>query len=129
MILDEAKDTRPGRPPQRWLPFRGMHYSHVFAEIRAIAVEGIKAEDGSWIVAPCPSLADFQERDLRDTAVTWMALAGATIPEIINVTGHSAESAVQILKHYLARDAGMADAAIMKMVSWYEAGGETEIGL
>ncbi len=135
VILDEARDTRPGRPPQRWLPFRGMHYSHVFAEIRALAVEGIPSRGPHgepvepWIIPPCPSLADFQERDLRDTAVTWMALAGATIPEIINVTGHSAESAVQILKHYLARDAGMADAAIMKMVAWYEAGGETEIGL
>lgn len=34
-----------------------------------------------------------------------------------------------ILKHYLARHPEMAGNAIAKMVSWYDAGGETEIGL
>jgi hypothetical protein len=58
-----------------------------------------------------------------------MALAGATIPEIISVTGHTAESATRILRHYLARHPEMADSAIGKMVAWYEGGGETEFGL
>lgn len=117
VILDEAWDTRPAVPRQRWQPWRGQHYTHVFAEIRAVAA------------VSCPTLADFHEADLRDTAVTWMALAGATIPEIISVTGHSAESATTILKHYLARHPEMADEALRKMVAWYDAGGETEIGL
>jgi hypothetical protein len=89
----------------------------------------VKNEDGSWKVEPCPSLADFWDLDLRDTAVTWMALAGATVPEIIAVTGHTLESATRILKHYLARHPEMADSAMRKMVEWYDGGGETEIGL
>lgn len=78
---------------------------------------------------PCLSLIDFQDLDLRDTSVTWQALAGATIPEIISVTGHTAESATRILKHYLARHPEMADSSIGKMIAWYEANGETELGL
>ena len=77
----------------------------------------------------CPTVADLRDQDLRDTAVTWMALAGATIPEIIAVTGHTAESATRILKHYLARHPEMADSAIGKMMAWYDGGGETEFGL
>lgn len=70
------------------------------------------------VLAPCPSLADFRDQDLRDTAVTWMALAGATIPEIVSVTGHSEQSATQILKHYLGRHPEMAASAIAKAASW-----------
>ncbi|YBV97555.1 hypothetical protein M1D80_11945 [Phyllobacteriaceae bacterium JZ32] len=78
--------------------------------------------------APCPSLKSFMELDLRDTAVTWLALAGATIPEICSITGHTMVSATRILKHYLARHPEMADSAIGKMIAWYDADGETEIG-
>ena len=56
-------------------------------------------------------------------------LAGATIPEIAAVTGHSHESCTQILKHYLAQHPEMASSAIAKMIAWYDADGETEIGL
>ncbi len=129
LILDEAWDTRPLPHVQRWQPFKSSHYSHVFAEVRAAAVAGVPDEAGGWKVQACASLADFLEMDLRDTAVTWMALAGATIPEIISVTGHSLQSATDILKHYLARHPEMADEALRKMVAWYEADGETEIGL
>lgn len=51
-----------------------------------------------------------------------MALAGATLPEIVAVTGHSLASAHAILKHYLARHPELADAAIGKMTAWYEKG-------
>jgi hypothetical protein len=74
----------------------------------------------AWKVAPCPSLADFTDQDLRDTAVTWLALAGSTVPEIIAVTGHSATAATEILKHYLGRHPELADHAIAKMVLWLE---------
>lgn len=129
VVLDEAFDPRPGREARRWLPFSKYHYPHVFAEIRAAAVKGVPDGNGGWKVAPCPSLGDFRDQDLRDTAVTYMAMAGSTIAEIINVTGHTAESATRILKHYLARDPSLADSAIGKMVAWYEGGGETEFGL
>ncbi len=73
------------------------------------------------------TVSTLQDLDLRDTAVTWMALAGATIAEIISVTGHKAESATRILKHYLAHHPEMADEGLRKMIAWYDAGGETEI--
>lgn len=107
VILDE----------RRWVPFLGQHYTHTFADVRTEAAKKVA------------TVADFHDQDLRDTAVTWMALAGATIPEIISVTGHTAESATRILKHYLARHPEMADSAIGKMLVWYDDNGETEIGL
>ncbi|GAA2871708.1 hypothetical protein GGQ99_000994 [Aminobacter niigataensis] len=148
VILDE----------QLWQPFPddGDRYRKRYAELRAIAAKGIMDEAATeklqarwraegrnseppvvWIVKPCPSLLGdpetglqpLQEGDFRDTAVTWMALSGATIPEIISITGHTPESATRILKHYLARHPEMADSAIKKMVDWYDADGETEFGL
>ncbi|TIL53805.1 hypothetical protein [Mesorhizobium sp.] len=128
VILNEHFDKRYGKC--FWRPFQGQHYSHLFAKVRDIAVEGIRAENGvDWIIRPCPSLADFQEPDLRDTAVTWLALADCTIPEICAITGHSLTSATRVLKHYLAIHPEMADTAIRKMVAWYDAGGETEFGI
>lgn len=135
-----------------WLPFQSDTYKHIYSDLRRIAIHGLWLDDegtltcpvdtkfkhvpnvsasaprGTCVSEPCGSLEGFWESDFRDTAVTWMALAGATIPEIISVTGHSAESATQILRHYLARHPEMADSAIDKMVAWYDGGGETEIG-
>ncbi|MER2536909.1 MAG: hypothetical protein ABTQ31_17285 [Rhizobiaceae bacterium] len=127
VILNERIDSRYEKC--FWQPYTRMHYSHEFGEIRAAAVKGIENGKGGWKVKPCPSLADFHEADLRDTAVTWMALADATIPQIIAVTGHTAQSANTILKHYLASHPEMADEAIGKMIAWYDADGETEMGL
>lgn len=123
-------------------PFKRSWYSHVFADVRDAAVKGIEDVEATaaardahcqkgrntpppivWKVEPCPSLTDFTDQDLRDTAVTWMALAGATIPEIISVTGHSVQSAQAILKHYLGRHPEMAASAIGKAVAWLEAKG------
>lgn len=147
VILDE----------QIWKPFHddGNHYRKTFAKIRDAAANGIIDEGATkalaeqwqaegrnseppviWKIEPCKSLLGdeeegllpFFEMDLRDTAVTWMALAGATIPEIVAITGHGLDSATRILRHYLARHPEMADSAIKKMVDWYEADGETEFG-
>jgi len=91
--------------------------------------EGAIPATARQLVAACPSLTSFTESDFRDTAVTWMALAGATVPEICAVTGHSVQSATRVLKHYLAAHPQMASSAIAKMVSWYDEGGETELGI
>lgn len=99
---------------RHWRPFRPYHYRHTFAKIRDKAAE------------TCPSLADFRDQDLRDTAVTWMGFAGATIAQICSVTGHSAQSAHTILKHYLAQHPDMADTAIGKMVAWFDEPDEGE---
>lgn len=98
-----------------WQPFSGERYRKAFTRIRELAVKSSNALG----LAPCPSLAGFRDQDWRDTAVTWLARAGATIPEICAVTGHSLESATSILKHYLARHPELADSAIAKMTAWY----------
>ncbi|MCO5091967.1 hypothetical protein [Bosea sp. (in: a-proteobacteria)] len=81
--------------------------------------EAVKAGTLPHLIEPMPSLAGFRDQDLRDTSVTWLALAGATIPEIAAVTGHSLESITTVLKHYLARHPEMADHAIAKLVEWH----------
>lgn len=54
--------------------------------------------------------------DLRGTAVTRLALAGCTEPEIATITGHSLRSVRAILDtHYLSRDPALAESAIRKL--------------
>ncbi len=54
--------------------------------------------------------------DLRWTAVTRLALAGASQPEIATLTGHSLTDVRGILEtHYLARDPTLALSAIRKL--------------
>src|SRR6516164_3951192 len=54
--------------------------------------------------------------DLRGTAVTRLAIAGATEAEIATITGHSLRSVRAILDaHYLARDPALAESAIRKL--------------
>lgn len=61
------------------------------------------------LTRPMPPLASFRHQDLRDTAVTWLAIAGTNIPEIASVTGHSLQSSTDVLEHYLARPLELAD--------------------
>jgi integrase len=95
-------DERTGRP------YDEHGYRKRFAAVRAAAAKSL------------PSLADFRDQDLRDTAVTWLARAGCTIPEISAITGHSAATAAAILKHYLAAHPEMADSAIRKVLNWHD---------
>ena len=54
--------------------------------------------------------------DLRGTAVTRLAIAGATEAEIATIPGHSLRSVRAILDaHYLARDPALAQSAIAKL--------------
>nr|WP_319389284.1 hypothetical protein [uncultured Cohaesibacter sp.] len=39
-----------------------------------------------------PSLRVGRDQDLRDTAVTWLANAGCTLPQIASITWHSVEN-------------------------------------
>jgi integrase len=109
-------------------------YHHVFVDIRADAVAGIIDEEATaaaraegrndpgpiWLIPPCPSLAGKHDQDIRDTAVTWLARAGATLPEIASITGHSLASIHNIMKHYLALSPELGDAGIKKLVAWME---------
>ncbi|WP_420023350.1 tyrosine-type recombinase/integrase [Cereibacter azotoformans] len=51
--------------------------------------------------------------DLRGTAVTMLAAAGVSVPQICAVTGHTLQSATRILEKYLARTSAMSKAAIL----------------
>jgi hypothetical protein len=54
--------------------------------------------------------------DLRGTAVVRLAIAGATVPQIGAVTGHSLKDVEAILDaHYLGRDIQLAEAAVQKL--------------
>ncbi len=80
-------------------------FRHQFAAIRADVAKSL------------PSIADLWFMDTRDTAVTKLAEAGSTVPEICAVTGHDEPSAYQILKHYLSLTGEMAAAAIAKLMA------------
>jgi integrase len=54
--------------------------------------------------------------DLRGSAVTRLAVAGCTEPEIATITGHSLGNVRRILdRHYLHRDVVLAESAIRKL--------------
>jgi integrase len=54
--------------------------------------------------------------DLRGTAVVRLAVAGASVPQIAAVTGHSLRDVEAILDaHYLSRDIQLAEAAVLKL--------------
>ncbi len=54
--------------------------------------------------------------DLRGTAVTRLAAAGCTVPEIATITGHSLKTVEGMLdQHYLSRSIAMAESAVAKL--------------
>lgn len=116
-------------------PFLKDWYKHLFARIRDAAAKGIPGETSgrpgperdnpTWLLEPMPSLAGFHDQDLRDTAVTWLALAGCSKPEIASITGHSLKTIDEVLKHYLGMHPELARSAIAKLVTWFEQQGET----
>jgi len=54
--------------------------------------------------------------DLRGTAVTRLAVAGCTVPEIATITGHDLKTVETILSaHYLGRVQALGDSAIAKL--------------
>lgn len=60
-------------------------------------------------------IRDLHFHDLRGTAITLLAEAGATVPEIAAVTGHSLKHVTHILETYLSRTRSLADSAITKL--------------
>ncbi|WP_181409707.1 tyrosine-type recombinase/integrase [Martelella alba] len=91
-----------------WEPFKPDHYRKQYNRVRRFAAKTM------------PSLATLRDQDLRDTAVTWLALAGCELQEICAITGHSLDGAAQIFKHYMAIHPDMADSAIDKLETWYK---------
>jgi integrase len=61
---------------------------------------------------------DLHFHDLRGTAVTRLAIAGCTVPQIAAITGHSLKDVEVILEaNYLGGQAELADQAIVKLVA------------
>lgn len=71
-------------------------------------------------LAPMPEIAGKLFLDLRDTAITRLALAGCDLIEIRAISGHSLETVTTILKHYLLIGESFADAAIDKLKAWMQ---------
>lgn len=90
----------------RGQPYTVDRFRKHWRRVRAIAAETM------------PSIADKQFLDLRDTAITRLALAGCTVPEIRAISGHSLETVHQVLKHYLALDDRFAVSAIARLKAW-----------
>lgn len=107
IILDE----------QTWQPFDRFKYRKLFGLVRTVAAHKV------------PSVSTLQDKDLRTTCVTWLALAGCTIPQIASITGHTLQSVHGILKHYLALHEDMAASAIGKLVEWYDSGANAELAI
>jgi len=61
-------------------------------------------------------IAELTFHDLRGSAVTRLAIAGCTVPEIATITGHSLQDVHAILNaNYLHRDPALAESAIRKL--------------
>ena len=59
-------------------------------------------------------ITDLHFHDLRGTAVTMLAEAGCSVPEIASITGHSLKSVYTILERYLSRTRSLAQSAMTK---------------
>jgi integrase len=59
-------------------------------------------------------ITDLHFHDLRGTAVTMLAQAGCTVPEIASITGHSLKSVYSILEKYMSRTEALAKSAMTK---------------
>lgn len=92
-------------------------FRHRFSEAREAAAKDVPSLLGLPASTGRPAQPAATFLDLRDTAVTRLAEAGCTVPEISSITGHAAESAHQILRHYLASTSEQAAAAVAKLVA------------
>ncbi len=103
-----SSDSRIVINPRTGRAFGGSDFRHRFAALRLRAA------------LSAPSVASLRFQDLRDTAVTRLANAGCTIPEIAAISGHSLKTVHAILRHYLELNEAHADAAIDKLAAWME---------
>jgi hypothetical protein len=85
---------------------------------RSFNVNFVKVRDAAEAIDY--SFAGLKYLDLRDTAVTRLALASCTMAEISAITGHSLKTIQEVMKHYLVIQPEMADAAIAKLNAWME---------
>jgi len=82
---------------------------------RGISWEGDSFRNAWWVACRKAKITDLHFHDLRGTAVTRLAEAGCSHPEIAAITGHSMHAVDVILDKYLARTDKIALAAIAKL--------------
>lgn len=70
-------------------------------------------------------LVGLQRRDLRRTGMVQLALAGATIPQIAALSGHSVDQTAKIIETYIPR---RGEVALVGIEAW-ERGGERVVAL
>ena len=56
--------------------------------------------------------AHLHFNDIRGTAITLLAESGATVPQIVSITGHTMQSATRILERYLSMTPALSKAAM-----------------
>ena len=81
-------------------------FNAAFPEFRDVKGKAVKAN---------PPPPDLHFHDLRGTAITMLAEAGCTVPEIATITGHSLATVTKILERYLSRTRTLAQSAIAKL--------------
>ena len=78
-----------------------------------------RMEDAGFYAKPMKEMTKKEKQaclhihDLRGTAVTLLAEAGATVPQIAAITGHSLDSASRILSRYMSMTPALAKAAMV----------------
>jgi len=82
---------------------------------RGISWEGDSFRNAWWVACRKAKISGLHFHDLRGTAVTRLAEAGCSHPEIAAITGHSMHAVDVILDKYLARTDKIALAAIAKL--------------
>src|SRR6516165_4188484 len=82
---------------------------------RGISWEGDSFRNAWWVACRKAKITGLHFHDLRGTAVTRLAEAGCSHPEIAAITGHSMHAVDVILDKYLARTDKIALAAIAKL--------------
>lgn len=95
------------------LPWNDDTFRKTFAEVRERAEEDARAEglSAEWIGANLTPLTFMR---LRHTVVTMLYRAGASVPEIASITGHTIVSVNNIIERYGIRDEITAGNAIQK---------------
>lgn len=82
--------------------------------------DGFRASWGTAFDLAGLDHADLRFNDLRGTAVTRLALAGCTVPQIAAFTGHSLKDVERILAaHYMGGRFELAEQAILKIDARY----------
>lgn len=79
----------------------------------------IGAELAAAGITPLASLADFNDKHLRDTCLSWLALAGADKFETAGFSGHAFGKDDAILKHYVAVPPEFARRGMVKLEAWH----------